>query len=216
MKRFLAMDFQAELSGLNSLMAAMGGSASTGSVDGWFRNDEFVMELLPYNPEREQGFIGSLDIKLDENGQIVEETTDPYTDALMGSMLGEMGSGSEPFEQEQTPVSYWFDWDYHMTEGDMSQSYSVTGIMGIGSASGGMDASGTHISGSAIAHSPLGGVYTDRYDETFDAPFPYILRVYETGQVVFELHSASGGPVVIKFYGTIDKIPVSETTIVKN
>ncbi len=55
----------------------------------------------------------------------------------------------------------------------------------------------------------------DRYDEDFDAPFPYIIRVYESGDVVFELHSPMGGPVTVKFYGTIDKIPVSETTLVK-
>ncbi len=131
-------------------------------------------------------------------------------------MLEQMGSGSEEFEKNSTPVSYWFDWDYHMTSGDMSQSYSVTGVMGIASASGSMDASGTHIQGSGIAHSPLGGTYTSRYSEDFDAPFPYIIRVYETGDVVFELHSSEGGPVVIKFYGTIDKIPVGETTVVKN
>ena len=212
----LAMDFEADLSGLNALMAFMGGTASTDHVDGWFRNDAFIMELVDYNYEKEQGFIGSLDLIIDENGEVVPRyEDDPYTDAIMGPIYEDMGSGAEDFELQEVPVSYWFDWDYHMTEGDMSQSYSVTGIMGMGSASGGMDASGTHVSGHAVAHSPLGGVYTDRYDETYDAPFPYIIRVYETGQVVFELHSANGGPVVIKFYGTIDKIPVSETTVVK-
>ena len=213
----LAMRFDADLSGLNEMIGALGGTASTSHTDGWFRNDNFVMELKPYDAEKEQAFIGSLDLALDENMEIVPKNeSDPYTDAIVGPMLEQMGSGTEQFEKDQTPVSYWFDWDYNMTEGDMSQSYSVTGIMGIASASGGMDASGKHISGSAVAHSPLGGVYTDRYDETLDAPFPYIIRVYETGQVVFELHSSSGGPVVIKFYGTIDKIPVSETTVIKN
>lgn len=213
----LAMSFGADLSGLNALMSMMGGTASTNSADGWFRNDAFVMELLPYNADKEEGFIGSLDLKIDENGEAVPRTeSNPYADAIVGQMMEGMGSGDEDFELESIPVSYWFDWDYHMTEGDMSQSYSVTGVMGIGSASGGMDASGEHISGSAVAHSPLGGVFTDRYDETFDAPFPYIIRVYETGQVVFELHLATGGPVVIKFYGTIDRIPVSETTVVKD
>jgi len=212
----LAMKFDADLSGLNSMMSAMGGSASTDHVDGWFRNDEFVMELKPYSKEKEDAFIGSLDYIIDENGDAVpKQQSDPYTEAIVGPMLEQMGSGTKSFEKESAPASYWFDWDYNMTEGDMSQSYSVSGVMGIASASGGMDASGTHISGSAVAHSPLGGVFTDRYDETFDAPFPYVIRVYETGQVVFELHSPNGGPVVIKFYGTIDKIPVSQTTVVK-
>ncbi len=67
----LAMDFEADLSGLNQMMGAMGGTASTSNVDGWFRNDEFVMELVPYNAEKEQGFIGSLDIKVDENGNVI-------------------------------------------------------------------------------------------------------------------------------------------------
>ncbi len=212
----LAMDFKADLSGLNALMGAMGGTASTSVADGWFRNDEFVMELLPYSAEKEQAFIGSLDIKTDENGEVIEEPSDPYTDAIAASLLEGMGSGSEQFEKDNVPVSYWFDWDYHMTEGDMSQSYSVSGVMGIADASGGQDASGSHISGGAVAHSPLGGTITERYDETFDAPFPYIIRVYDTGDVVFELHSPMGGPVVIKFYGSIDAVPVSETTVVKD
>lgn len=212
----LAMDFYADLSGLNELMGEMGGSASTDSADGWFRNDAFIMDLSPYNADKERGFLYTLDTTLDENGEIVEPESDPYTDALVASLLEDMGSGSEPFEEESSPVSYWFDWDYHMTEGDMSQSYSVTGVMGIASASGGQDASGSHISGGGVAHSPLGGTFTERYDETFESPFPYIIRVYETGQAVFELHSPMGGPVVIKFYGSIDKIPVEQTTVVKN
>lgn len=204
----LAMDFSADLGGLNDLMGFMGGTASTSLADGWFRNDEFAMRLEPYNAEHEALFLATL-----ETGET--EETDPYTDALVASLLEDMGSGSEPFEENNTPVSYYFDWDYHMTEGDMSNSYSVSGVMGIASASGSIDASGTHISGGGIAHSPLGGVYTSRYSEDFFAPFPHIIRVYDTGDVVFELHSPNGGPVVIKFYGTIDKIPVSETTVAK-
>jgi len=204
----LSMSFSADLSGLNELMGAMGGTASTDSADGWFRNDAFAMRLEPYDAENEALFNASLEV-----GEA--EEADPYTQALVSSMLDRMGSGSKAFEENTLPVSHYFDWDYHMTEGDMSNSYSVTGIMGIGSASGGIDASGKHISGYGIARSPLGGVYTDRYSEDFFAPFPHIIRVYESGDVVFELHSATGGPVVIKFYGTIDRIPVSETSIVR-
>ena len=206
----LGMNFKADLSGINELIGSMGGSASTDNIGGWFVNDSFVMDLKPYDETSKEEFIASL-----EPEETEEDAANDYADAIVGPMLQKMGSGNKPFEENSVPVSYWYDWDYHMTDGDMSNSYSVTGVMGIASASASMDASGTHVSGSGIAHSPLGGVYSSRYAKDFEAPFPYIIHVYESGDVVFELHSPNGGPVVIKFYGAIDKIPVSQTTVVK-
>ena len=103
-----------------------------------------------------------------------------------------------------------------MTDGDMSGYVNMTGIVGgIASASGTVDASGTQSQGDAYA-SVFGMTFTERYDETIENPFPYALRVYETGEVVFELYSSSGGPVTVKFYGTIDRIPVGDTQLIPN
>jgi hypothetical protein len=61
----------------------------------------------------------------------------------------------------------------------------------------------------------LVGTFTERYSDAIDKPFPYLINVYDNNQVVFVLHSANGGPVQVRFYGTIDKIPVEDTTLVR-
>ena len=211
----LAMKYQADLGGLSGLMAAMGGVTSSNNLDGWFRNDNFVMELTPYNKEKEDAFIHGLDTVVTDGGEIVPKNeSDPYTDAIVTPILQQMDSGDLEEEKANAPLSYWFDWDYHMTEGKLGYGWGVTGVMGIGSAYGTIDNEGKHIQGWGKAVSPLGGVFTDRYSEDFESPFPYVIRVYESGLCVFELHSPMGGPVRLKFYGTLDRIPVSETTVV--
>ena len=210
----LAMAYGADLSGITAMIGAMGGRTSTNSMKGWFRNDNFIMELKPYSREKEEAFIHGLDLIIDENMDVVPKPSDnPYADAVAAPFLAQMGSGSEAFEKENAPVSYWFDWDYHMTSGDISSTYAVSGVMGMASAQGSIDESGSHVAGSGRAVSPL-GVYTDRYEKEYESPFPYVIRVYGNDRVVFELHSPEGGPVVIKFYGRIDRIPVSQTVVV--
>ena len=212
-KGSLAVAYGADLSGLTEMLGSLGGRTSANRLAGWFRNDRFIMKLAPYDKEKEDGFIGSLDLVIDENNDAVPKPSDPYTDAAAAPMLAQMAASSRDFEKESAPVSYWFDWDYHMTSGDIAQSYAVSGVLGIASAHASLDESGSHVEGAGKAVSPW-GVYTDRYDKEFDAPFPYVIRVYGNDQVVFELHSPDGGPVTIKFYGHIDRIPVSQTTVV--
>ena len=205
----LAMVYGADISGVTEMIGSLGGRTSADSLAGWFRNDKFIMKLSPYNKEKEQGFIGSLELVMNEDHDLVQRPQNAYTNAMLASM----NSPAEAFEQESDPVSYWFDWDYYMTSGDIAYTYSVSGVMGIGSGKGSIDASGRHVEGSGRAVSPW-GVFTDRYEKDYDAPFPYVIRVYEGGKVVFELHSPEGGPFVIRFYGHIDRIPVSQTTVV--
>jgi hypothetical protein len=77
-----------------------------------------------------------------------------------------------------------------------------------------VDASGVYTEGWATASHPLVGTFSERYNESIETPFPYIIRLYESGEAVFELYSANGGPVTVKFYGTIDKIRVEDTQLV--
>lgn len=213
-KGSLALAYGADLSGLTEMIGSLGGRTSADRMAGWFRNDRFIMQLAPYSKEKEEGFIGSLDLVMNEDHEVVPKPSDPYTDAIAGPMLAQMAAGSKDFEKEGDPVSGWFDWDYHMTSGDIAQSYAISGVLGIASAHGSIDESGSRVEGAGKAVSPW-GVYSDRYDKEYDAPFPYVIRVYGNDKVVFELHSPEGGPVTIKFYGTIDRIPVSETTVVE-
>ena len=206
----MAMEYAADLSGVIDLVTFAGGSASY-DADGWFENDKFVMRLLEYDDLVETQFDSMMSAGM-QAGLTGDEQA--IADAFLDMFLGGLGAGDKDFEISSSPASAWYDWDFHMTDGDMSGYIDMTGIVGgIADASGSVDASGTQTQGSAYA-SVFGTTYSERYDETIENPFPYALRVYETGDVVFELYSSSGGPVTVKFYGTIDKIPVEDTQLV--
>ena len=207
--------FSADLSGLNAMLGAMGGVANTGKLGGWFRNDRFIMELTPYNKVKKDAFVSTLDYTSEELGSI-DDAPKPkpdLADAYAKPFLENMGSKPDEYERANAPLSYWFDWEYNMTEGDMSQYYSVHGVMGIGSGWGSLSADGEHLEGHGSAVSPF-GVFREDISEDFHSPFPYVIHVYENGRVTFELHSQRGGGVVIIFRGKIDKIPVSDTIVV--
>jgi hypothetical protein len=209
-KGSMAMSYAADLDNMVELLTMTGGSADY-DADGWFKNDAFIMEMGDYDYDAEYYFKEMLE---PESELTAEEQA--IADAYMGSILGDTGSGVKEFETMETPAGNWFDWDFHMTEGDMSGYLNVTGIAyGTTSGSGTVDASGKAMQGWATASHPLAGTFSDRYNETLEYPFPYVIRLYETGEAVFELYSANGGPVTVKFYGTVDKIPVEQTTLVK-
>ena len=218
-----SMDFKfdAALGGLNTFLGALGGRANTNKLGGWFKNDKFVMELTPYNKSKEDAFINTLNYTLEELGAVDDdelariEAQHQMTDAIMNPMLQNMGSKPDAYELANAPLSYWFDWEYNMTEGDMSQYYSVSGVMGIGGGHGSMNAAGDHVEAHGRAVNPLTGqVFTEDLDEVYHSPFPYVIHAYENGRVTFELHSQKGGPVVVIFRGKIDKIPVGQTVVV--
>jgi len=205
----LAMEYEADLNGMVELLTLAGGSIDY-DADGWFENDRFVMRLQEYDELVELQF----DSTLTASASDLTEEEQAIVDAYVGSILEGVGSGDEEFEKDSTPAATWYDWDFHMTAGDMSGYINMTGIcFGIAGASGTVDESGVQTQGSAYA-SAFGYSFSERYAEEIQNPFPYAIRVYETGQVVFELYSSNGGPVTVKFYGTIDKIPVGDTVTV--
>ena len=209
----MAFKFDADLSGLNAMVGALGGRASTNHADGWFRNDKFVMELTPYNKIKEDAFVSTLNYTLEQLGSVEDEPqseAQTAADAFAAPLLENIGSKPDAYELANAPQSYWFDWEYNMTEGDMSQHYAVAGILGIGSGYGSLNAAGDHLE----AHGHALG-YRDDVSEDFHSPFPYVIHVYENGRVTLELHSQKGGPVVIIFRGKIDRIPVGQTTLVQ-
>ena len=213
----MAFRFDADLGGLNAMLGALGGRASTGKVDGWFRNDQFVMRLSPYNKAKEDAFISTLNYTLDELGSVDDDpgqqARQDLADAFVKPLTDTIGSKPDEYEKANAPLYYWFDWEYNMTEGDMSQNYAVSGVMGMASGYGSLDASGEHLEAHGTAVSPF-GVYREDISEDFHSPFPYVVHVYENGRVTLELHSQKGGGVVIIFRGKIDRIPVEDTVVV--
>jgi hypothetical protein len=215
------MSYNADLDNMASLLEATGGSVDY-KADGWFKNDKFLMRGKSFSQETDDDW-NDVFGKLPETGI---DTSDPagayaqqYVDDLMSSIFDGVGSGEEDFEKTSAPAAIWYGYDFRMTEGDMSGYIQMTGIAyGTTTGGGSVDASGTQMQGSARARlATIFGTfdYSDSYAETVDSPFPYSLKIYESGQVVFTLYSSNGSPVTVKFYGKIDKVRVEDTERVK-
>jgi len=58
----------------------------------------------------------------------------------------------------------------------------------------------------------LGDTHYAQFNKTTDA-LPHTICVYPDNHVVFTLYSNDGGPVTVKFYGYIDRIPVGNTVV---
>jgi hypothetical protein len=215
------MSYNADLDNMASLLEATGGSVDY-KADGWFKNSKFLMRGKQFSQELEDDWVAVWGT-LPETGI---DTSDPagayaeqYVDDLMSSILDGVGSGEEDFEKNGAPAAVWYGYDFRMTEGDMSGYIQMTGIAyGTTTGGGSVDASGTQMQGAARARldTIFGSFdYSDSYAETVDSPFPYSLKIYEGGQVVFTLYSSNGSPITVKFYGKIDKVRVEDTTVVR-
>ena len=227
----LGMKFHGDITGTKIMLAALGFSSSQ-DIDGWFRNDNFVMKIKPYRAEDEQEFIDTFDTTDEEReANRPKPTGDAQKDAaaqaaydsvnnLVDSLVNGIGSAQQTAEKAKValkkPSGLWYDWDFHMTSGDMGMFLKLNGgpLFVKGHANATVDASGHQTQGEAVMHSPF-GTYRERYDEPIDSPFPYTVRVYPDGSVLFTLYNAKGGPVRVCWAGGISRIPVSQTTVVK-
>ncbi len=225
----LSMKFHGNVAGTKVLLALMG-IRSGGDLDGWFRNDDFVMKLKPYSKTDEDEFIATFNVA---ETYTPEATGDPAKDAaaqagadlannLVNAILGGIGSAqkakAEELTSEAAPAGLWYDWDFHMTEGDMGTYFKMNGgpLLWFVKADAGTDSKYSHVEGSANVKTILGISASERYDEPIDSPFPYTVLVFPNGRAMFTLYNYKGGPVTVVWTGTVDRIPVSETTVVKS
>ena len=228
----LSMDVRGQIGGVKAFLAVLGMRADE-DVSGWFRNDAFVMKIKPYTREDEESFIYSFDRSEDERAQNAPEPTgNAQADAaaqaayeaansLVDALTGMIGSSQQtevlkPYAGKR-PMGLWYDWDFHMTEGDMGMYLKLNGGNGLFFArgQGGTDASGKSNAGQMTVTSFLGQTYSERYDEPIDSPFPYTVRVYPDASVLFTLYNARGGGVTVSWAGRIDCIPVERTAVIK-
>ncbi len=228
----LSMDVKGDIGGVKLMMALLG-LRSDEDVSGWFRNDAFVMKIKPYSKEDEESFFESFDRTSDERAQNAPEPTgDPVKDAaaqaayeaangLVDAITGMIGSEQQtetlrPYEGKK-PMGLWYDWDFHMTEGDMGMYLKLNGGNGLffASGKGEVGASGKSNEGSMRVTSFLGQRFEDRYDEPIDSPFPYTVRLYPDASVLFTLYNAKGGGVSVAWAGRVTSIPVEQTQLVR-
>ena len=210
-------DYNADMSGMESLLTAQGGTISY-DTDGWFVNDKFMFSLSPYNAEEEEMVIAFVNHGSAFEGMSAEER------ALMESILGSVYNldNEKGFEKNTVASAMWWDMDIPMTDGDMSGFFEMSGVMGgITDASDSVDKSGKNVVADArvafamYANGALVGTYDERYEskDTFENPLTHTIKVYPDGEAVVTFYSASGGPVTTKCYGTLTKIPVEDTLL---
>jgi hypothetical protein len=78
-----------------------------------------------------------------------------------------------------------------------------------------INAEGDHVDAEGVFVLPLVGVMTERYSEPVKNPLPHTIKIYDGGNVVVTFYNTDGSPITVRCYGTIDKKPVSETTLIK-
>jgi hypothetical protein len=204
-------DYNADLSGLSALLTATGGSVDY-DADGWFLNDRFLVSLEGYEAQSEQDFRDTL--PKDENQMSAEEQA--LLEAYAGPVLDQIRGKDRDFEKAGSPLALGMDWDVHMTDGDLSGYFEANNIvMGTTSAKSEVNAAGDHVDAEGAAVIPLVGIMTERYSEDVKNALPYTVKIYDGNNVVVTFYNTNGSDITVRCYGTIDKIPVEDTTVVK-
>ena len=214
---YLAMKFKGDISGAKTLFALMG-LRSQEDVEGWFRNDDFVMKLRPYDKEDEDSFIHTF--RPDEKetpANPTEALANNFLNALLGGIKSQSQSAEVKTVSQKEPTGLWYDWDFHMTSGDMGTYFKLNGGNGIffAKGQGGADEQMKTSAGNVKVTTIFGKTFTERYEDPIDSPFPYTVKVYPDGSVLFTLYNYNGSPLTVEWTGTIDRIPVEETIVVR-
>ncbi len=231
----MSFRFKGEIGGVKTMLAILGFRSSE-DVEGWFRNDRFVMKLSEYCREDEDEFLsyyvngGNNVISAGDSAAGRPQTGDPAKDAaarageelansLVNALLGSIKSSgdarADAGASSLAPTGIWHDWDYRMTEGDMGTYMKISGgrLFWSGHGQSGMSSGGHSVKGSATADTVFSAPATSTIDDDVLFPFPYVLKVYPNGLVRVTLYNYNGGPVTVEWSGSIDRVPVSETVI---
>ena len=202
----MEFDFSADISKTKVLFSLLGFHMDDDS-SGWFKNDSFVMKIKPWSAEDEKEFIDSFDTGNDE---VSEE--EKAGKELINSLVGALVNQGE--KDSRDPIGIWYDWDFHMTEGDMSTYLKINGSpspLAYANGYAKTDSTGKEMDVDTKGYVFTGQTFTNRYTDPIDSPFPYTLKLYEDHSVVFTLYNAKGGPVTVNWKGKIDSIPVENT-----
>ena len=228
----ISLDFKGDITGTKLILGALGLRTSE-DLAGWFKNDNFVMKIKPYNKEDEDGFFETFDrteddLELNRPKLTGDASKDAITQAtydginnLFNSLLSNASTTNKSDESLKTtnkkPMGLWYDWSFHMTEGDMGMFMKINGGLPWYNvnAKADVDSKYSKTEGQAVVRTPFTPTMHERYDEFIDTPFPYTIKLFPDGTVMFTLYNQKGGPITVSWVGKIHSIPVSETTVVK-
>ena len=202
----MGMEYDANLDTMAMLLTLAGGSVDY-DTDGWFKNTDFKMTLMPHTDDLEDAFRGTL-----TTGDAASAAADlALVEAYLGDAFSGLSGTQKDFEKNGKPAGIWYDWSFHPTEGDMSAYFHMMNIgMGMVTGSASQDASGQNASGVVdVAGLAIGGAVIvqpvhEAYSYEDETPFPYTIEVYPSGEAVFTLYAVDS-PITVKFYGTLKK-----------
>ena len=223
----IGMDFKADISGTKLLLLALG-MRSNEDVEGWFKNKNFVMKIDKFNPQDEIDFIDLINSGNDESKNAPKPTGDETKDAIakatydsinsiFNSILGNASASVKLDEDANTtgkkPMGFWYDWDFHMTEGDMGMFLNINGGLPWYAVKGNakVDKYYETTTGQTTVRTPFTRAFSERYEEDLVHPFPYTVKLFPDGTVLFTLYNAKGGPITVSWAGKISSIPVEKT-----
>lgn len=215
----MAFETKSNLGGLKTMFALMG-SAMKADADVWFKNDKFLIKINPYSVEDEGDFVEDFVKPLCEAkpGASAAEAAgiaaaNAYVNAVQqvaisGTNVGRTLINAVP------PQGFAVGYYTHMTEGDLSQYMTTTGLISIVpiTAHAETDKEGNMVTGEAHAFVPIVNKKIDTsIEHEIEYPFPYTLNVFSDGSVLMRVYNSNGGPFTVNFFGKMDKIPVGDT-----
>ncbi len=216
----MAMKFKGEIGGIKLLFNLMG-MRNKEDLEGWFRNDAFVMKLKPYTAADEEGFRETFGNTAPEEAadNPAEQLGRDLANNLVNTLLSGITSTYDTAKPEvrEEAVGLWYDWDFHMTEGDMGTYLKLNGgpLLFWINAEGQADSLMHSSSGDVKVRTIFGHSFAERYDEPIDSPFPYTIKVFPDYSVLFTLYNYNGSPVTVQWTGSLSRIRVEETVVIK-
>lgn len=220
----LKLNSQFNLSGLEELLALIGGTLSV-EADGnevTYLCPEIYFDIHSYNAAEDeqwkQHFASA--------GNSLDQSAVQQLNAMSNMMAKDFAPRQKAFERTSKPLSFGAISNTKITGTDeikanldlnngyygisINTSTITGGNIVDGEAVGGiMDRDPTNVT---ILPGLLGiRRHVEGKIEAIENSLPMMVRIYPENLVVFELYSSTGGPFVAKFYGVIDRIPVGQT-----
>ena len=216
----LSMKFDGDISGVKALLRVALGLGTQEDVNGWFRNDKFVMKLKPYDSTDEEEFLQTLPKDAIESQPETGDANKDAAAALVTGMVNKFinavySAASDNPQEPSAPSGLWYDWDFHMTDGDMGTFIKLNGGTPLWHITGHAEtnAAGELVTGDSTVTTIFTGPIKERYDEPLYSPFPYSIKVYPDSTVIFTLYNTKG-PVSVGWIGNISRIRVEDTVTV--
>jgi hypothetical protein len=199
---YMKMSYTGDFSQLTSFAEAAGIELSF-DPEGSFSDTGFTLSLSQYDASADALFTHSFTQgPASSAGDISSGGANATLEAMLQNVLSQMASSDEPFEQQSTPDGLWSDWALHYNEGDPAGFNKIAALLG-----GRLQPENSlFVDTGAIKGTALEKQLNTEYSgqaEISGYAFPYVLRVYGDKNVVLQYYPPAGGPVSMKFYGTI-------------